>query len=86
MESSQAVAKQKPPPPKVPIIPPKPIHHILGVPVTYGGYFSDIAKAENKRALLNLKTPLDPRKDLENVSFYPNSEQARGIVFFSIKF
>jgi hypothetical protein len=82
---SQSVKKETPEK-KAPVIPPKPTNQILGQPVTFGGYFTDFVRAENKRALFDLRTPLDFQKDSENVSFYPNTEKVRGVVLFSIKF
>ena len=71
---------------KAPVAAPKGTNTFLGQPVVYGGYFTDFARTEKKRALFDLKTPLDFRKDSENVSFYPNTEKVQGIILFSVKF
>ena len=71
---------------KAPITPPKSTNQFLGKPVVYGGYFSDFVRAERKRPLFDLKAPLDPSKDLENLSYYPGTEKVRAVILFSIKF
>jgi hypothetical protein len=71
---------------KTPLKLPTPKSEILGKPVVYGGYFTDFVRAERKRALFDLRTPLDPKKDLENVSFYPGTDTVQAIVLFRIKF
>ena len=71
---------------KLPLTPPKMTNAVLGKPVIYGGYFTDFVRAEKKRALFDLRTPLDPEKDLENLFFYPGTQQVQGISLFSIKF
>jgi len=82
---SQPVKKEKEEK-KVPApTPPKPTNEILGKRVEYGGYFTDLIKADNKRALFDLKKPLDPQKDLENLSFYPRTEHVQAVILFSIK-
>lgn len=68
-------------------------NEILGKRVVYGGYFTDLRKAEKKRALFDLSTPINPEKDLENFSFYPGTEKVQGqkiytspvVILFSIK-
>jgi hypothetical protein len=81
---SQPVAKEET---KKPVLmAPKSTNAILGHPVTYGGYVSDFIKAENKRALFDLKSPLDEEKDMRNLWFYTRSPQVRGVVLFSVKF
>src|ERR1051326_1787002 len=64
----------------------KPKSEILGIPVVYGGYLTDVARAEKKRPLFNLKTPIDPIKDMENLSTYPGTDKINGVILFSIKF
>ena len=71
---------------KVKITPAKPVNQILGKRVIYGGYFTDVLKAEKKRPLFNLRAPLDPQKDQENLSYYPGTDKVQGVTFFSIKF
>lgn len=58
----------------------------LGVELSYGGYLTDLKRAEKKRAMFNLKTPPDPKKDLENLWLYPGTDKISGVVLFSIKF
>ena len=79
---------------KAAVIPPtKSTNAILSKPVVYGGYFTDFVKAERKRRLFDLSAPLDPQKDLENLSFNPGIEKVQGpskytspvIILFSIK-
>lgn len=82
---SQPVKKEKEGQKVPPPTPPKPTTEILGKRVEYGGYFTDLFKADSKRALFNLKTPLDPRKDLENLSFYSRTPQVQAVILFSIK-
>ncbi len=69
-----------------PVTPPKPATKVLGRPVTYGGYFTDLVKAEKKRPLFSLSAPIDPQKDTENLSYYPGTDKIQGIIFFSLKF
>jgi hypothetical protein len=71
---------------QVPIAPPKPTGELLGKRVIYGGYLTELARAENKRRLFNLRTPVDYKKDAEHLSFYPETERVQGVVLFSIKF
>ncbi len=71
---------------KLPVTPPKPTKEILGKHVVYGGYFMDFVRAEKKRPFFSLRTPIDPQKDMENLSFYPGTDKVQGVVFFSIKF
>jgi hypothetical protein len=68
------------------ITPPKAADQILGKRVIYGGYFTDLFRAEKKRPLFSLRTPLDPQKDQENLSYYPGTDKVQGVTFFSIKF
>lgn len=86
LAGAQAAAKKEKEEKKTPVTPPKPSSEILGHKVYYGGYFTDFVRSESKRTLLNLKAPIDPPKDLENVVFYPGTEKVQGIVLFSIKF
>jgi hypothetical protein len=71
---------------KVPVTPPQATNVILGKQVVYGGYLSELKRAEKKRAFFDLRAPVDYRKDLENVSFYPGTEKVQGIILFSVKF
>ena len=71
---------------KPPVIPPKPAHEILGKPVFYGGYLNELFRAEKKRPLFSLRTPIDPQKDMENLSFYPGTDKVQGVILFSVKF
>jgi hypothetical protein len=71
----------------------KATNEVLGTRVVYGGYFTDFVRAERKRSLFDLSAPLSPKKDLENLSLYPGTEQAHTqkiynspvVVLFSIK-
>jgi hypothetical protein len=66
--------------------PQKATGHILGHKVVYGGYLVDYSQAEKKRPLFNLRLPVDPQKDTENLWYYPGTDKIQGVVFFSIKF
>jgi len=68
------------------VTPTTPKSEILGKPVVYGGYLTDVFRAEKKRPFFNLRTPIDPAKDSENLSTYPGTDKINGIVLFSIKF
>ncbi len=81
----QSVKKDKPEK-KPAVTPPKPTDQILGKKVVYGGYLTDFARAEKKRPLFNLKAPIDPQKDVENISYYPGTDKVQGVILFSIKF
>jgi hypothetical protein len=63
----------------------KPVSQILGKEVVFGGYLVDLAKSERKRAFFDLKAPLDPKKDIENLIFYPGTEHVEAVILFSIK-
>ena len=78
-------AKQKPVP-KALVAPAKPGSEVPGKRVFYAGFFTDFLRAEKKRPLLSLKTPIDPVKDLENIWFYPGTDRPQGVVLFSVKF
>src|ERR1051326_84804 len=74
---------------KPPVTPAKTTNVLFGTPVTYGGYLSDLKKAENKRALFNLKPPNNPQKDTENLWFsprtdnvYPGTDKPQGVILF----
>ena len=81
-QAPQAARPEK----KNPVTKPAPANEVLGKPVVYSGFFTDYLRAQNKRALFSLKTPIDPQKDLENISFYPGTDKIQGVVLFSIKF
>ncbi len=82
---SQATAKPKEEK-KVPVTPSGATNEIFGKKVTYGGFFTDFVRAEKKRPLFDLRTPIDPQKDMENLSFYPGTDKVQGVILFSIKF
>jgi hypothetical protein len=71
---------------KAKVVPPKPTDQVVGKRVLYGGYLTELAKSEKKRSFFNLRTPLDPQKDQENLSYYPGTDQVQAIVLFNIKF
>ena len=71
---------------KAVVKPSKPSSEILGKPVVYGGYLVDFKRAEKKRPFFSLRTPVNPEKDLENLSYYPGTDKVQGFVLFSIKF
>jgi hypothetical protein len=72
---------------KAAVIPPTTTtNQIFGTRVTYGGYLTELKRADKKRALLSLRTPPDPKKDMENLWFYPGTDKIQGVVLFSIKF
>lgn len=55
--------------------------------VVYGGFLTDLKRAERKRTLLSLRTPIDPVKDMENLWVDPEApNKFKGTVLFSIKF
>jgi hypothetical protein len=68
------------------LTPSKPQTKIPGTSAFAGGYFMELVRAERKRALFDLRTPLDPEKDLENLVFYPGTERVQAFVLFRIKF
>jgi len=72
---------------KIPVVPPKGgTNEIFGTRVFYGGYFSEFLRAERKRPFFDLKAPIVPEKDLDNLWFQPGTDKIQGIVLFSIKF
>ena len=92
---SQAPRKSEEPK-KAVITAPKSTNEFLGNPVVYGGYFNDVLKAEKKRPLFNLRSPIDPPKDVQNYWSPPSHENrpvhrldpepVHGVVLFSVKF
>jgi hypothetical protein len=81
-ESIQKPKEEK----KVPLNPPKMTNAVLGKPIVYGGYVTDLVRAEKKRSFFDLSAPLDPQKDMENVFFNSNQDLAHPLVLFRIKF
>ena len=71
---------------KAAVTPTKPPDELLGKKVVYGGFLTELARAEKKRPLLSLKNPIDPKKDFDNLWIYPGTDRIQGVVFFSIKF
>ncbi len=69
-----------------PLAAPKMTNAVLGKPVVYSGYITEVVRAEKKRALFDLSAPPDPQKDLENVFFNSSPELAHPIILFRIKF
>ena len=79
----------QPPPPLKQSQPPKasalfvrPATKPLGKHTALGGYFMDFIQAERKRAMFDLTTPLNPKIDLENLSFYPRTEDVQAVILF----
>src|SRR5262245_45559264 len=78
---------QAPPkPPKAPVQQTTPAEKPLGPKVSYGGFLTELARAEKKREFLSLRTPPDPKKDTEHLWYYPGTDKIQGSVLFSIKF
>ena len=71
---------------KTPLKLPTPKAEILGHPVVYGGYLTDLNRAENNRAMLSLRAPVDPTRDVENLWYYPGTDKVQGVVLFRVKF
>jgi hypothetical protein len=78
--------KKEPQEQKAVVTPPTTKTNVLGTEITYGGYLTDLKRAEKKRPLFSLKSPPDPKKDMENLWFYPGTDKISGVVLFSIKF
>ena len=76
----KAPVEKKAPPTLVPSEKP------IGKQVTYGGYVVDASKAKDKHALLDLKQPNDPQKDVENLTWVSPADHSATIVLFRIKF
>ncbi len=68
-------------------LPPAPLttNQVKNTEAVFGGYFMDLVKANRKRPFFDLKVPIDPVKDFENLSFYPGTDHVQAIVLFSIK-
>lgn len=82
----QVTQKPKPDTNAPPLVLPKSTNAILGMPITFGGYITDLVRAKNKRALFDLKTPLDPQKDFDNIFFNGFPSTAQPVILFRIKF
>ena len=63
-----------------------PSEKALGPKISYGGYLTELARAEKKRQFLSLRAPVDPSKDAEHLWLYPGTDKVQGVVLFSIKF
>lgn len=53
--------------------------------VTYGGFLADLSKTDRPK-LLNLRAPVTPHRDRQNLYVDPDTGRPRGIVFFAIRF
>lgn len=62
-----------------------PSEKTVGQHITYGGYIVAVLKAKDKHALFDLKQPLDPQKDLQNLSFIPGTDVSSTVILFRIK-
>src|SRR5688500_8321603 len=51
-------------------------------PVTYGGYLTDLKRAEKKSRFFSLRQPRDPKTDFKNISFDERTGRPRGFVLF----
>jgi hypothetical protein len=69
---------------KTPATPPFATKAELSKPVHYGGYLIEVLQAEKKRSLFDLSTPLNPKKDSENVFWNSSPDMAQPIILFRI--
>lgn len=89
---SGQVLVEPPRPPKtleqkpVPLRVPKPVEVLLGKSVFHQGYFMDLVRAQPKRALFDLRTPVDPEMDLENLIFDHDTDKVQAVVLFRFRF
>lgn len=81
-QPAQKALEQKP----APLTAPKPVDALLGKSVFHQGYFMDLVRAQQKLALFDLRTPVDPDLDLENLIFSHDTDKIQGIVLFRWKF
>jgi len=79
-------AQKEPAQKHVDLTPLKPANELWGKSVFYRGYLMDLLRSDQKRELFDLRAPVDPSKDLENLIFYPGTETVRAVVLFRIKF
>jgi hypothetical protein len=70
----------------VPLTVRKPADDLFGKAVLHQGYFMDLVRAEQKRALFDLRTPVNPEMDFDNLIFYPGTDKVQAIVLFRVKF
>jgi hypothetical protein len=59
---------------------------IEGKPVVYGGFLTEVKRAEKKSKLLSLRQPRDPKSDYKHVHLDERTERPKGFVLFSIGF
>ena len=55
-------------------------------PLTYGGFVTDLSRAEKKSRFFSLRQPRDPKGDVKNISFDERTGRPRGFVFFRLEF
>jgi hypothetical protein len=53
---------------------------------TYGGFFTEVKRSENKSKLLSLRQPADPKNDYKHVLYDMNSGRPKGFIFLSLDF
>jgi hypothetical protein len=59
---------------------------LLKNPITYSGFAVDVAKSKDKKKLLSLRQPNDPKIDLKHVFYEPQSRGPKGFILFSLDF
>jgi hypothetical protein len=59
---------------------------LLKKPIGYSGFVRDLQKAPDKKKLLSLRQPSDPKHDLQNLIYEPRSREPKGFVLFSLDF
>jgi hypothetical protein len=59
---------------------------LLRRPVTYSGFLVDLVQTNNPKQLMSLRTPTDPKRDAQNLSYDPVTGRVVGIKLFSIDF
>ena len=58
----------------------------LGPQITYSGFLVEFAKSDSPFKLIDPRTPINVRKDSDNLHRDPQTGKVRGFVLFAIKF
>jgi hypothetical protein len=54
--------------------------------ITYGGFLTDLSRAEKGSRPLSLRKPVDPKTDYKNLYFDEKSSRPKGFVLFALSF
>jgi hypothetical protein len=64
----------------------EPVNATVPKPGLFQGFLMDLARAERKRDLADLSTPVNRRMDLDNLLSYPGTDQVQAIILLRLRF